>query len=415
MKKSIVLLLTAVLVILSGCSERKDNESLSLKETGKLIVSVNPEVEIEYHQDGKVVAVTARNAEAQKIMQDVSSYQGMQCADVVDDVVSRISEAGYFVDELDGNHRSIVIQIEPGSVLPSDQFLNEVSTSVQETVKQLNASNQVVSIGVHDYDQKYADKDNLSHMITLEKAKEIALTYFNLYEKDVRFTERDYDLEDGLAVYELEFFVDAVEYDVEIDAKSGKVVSAHTESEKVYSKNTSETSSSLGVEPTPEAASEISSEDAKQIALNHFSLKSEDVTFTKVEKDKEDGRVVYEIEMRSGNREYDVEINAKTGAVLSSDVEIEERKVEKPAPTPNPTLEPTPEAASEISSEDAKQIALNHFSLKSEDVTFTKVEKDRDDGRVVYEIEMRSGNREYEAEIDAKSGAVLGADSEIDD
>ena len=33
------------------------------------------------------------------------------------------------VDDIDGNSKNIVIQIEPGSVLPDDDFLDDVSTN----------------------------------------------------------------------------------------------------------------------------------------------------------------------------------------------------------------------------------------------------------------------------------------------
>ena len=45
-------------------------------------------------------------------------------------------------------------------------------------------------------------------------------------------------------------------------------------------------------------------------------------------------------------------------------------------------------------------------------MTFQKVELDRDDGRLEYELEFRSGRTEYEYTIDATTGAVL--DAEVD-
>ena len=44
-----------------------------------------------------------------------------------------------------------------------------------------------------------------------------------------------------------------------------------------------------------------------------------------------------------------------------------------------------------------------------------KCELDREDGRVVYEIEFKSNGMEYEYEIDASTGAVLKYDKERDD
>ena len=43
------------------------------------------------------------------------------------------------------------------------------------------------------------------------------------------------------------------------------------------------------------------------------------------------------------------------------------------------------------------------------------MELDRDDGRLVYEIEFHVGRTEYDYEIDAASGTVLKADMDTDD
>ena len=60
----------------------------------------------------------------------------------------------------------------------------------------------------------------------------------------------------------------------------------------------------------------------------------------------------------------------------------------------------------------AKAIALADAGLAAGDVTFNRVDMDRDDGRLEYELEFRSGRTEYEYTIDATTGAVL--DAEVD-
>ena len=63
--------------------------------------------------------------------------------------------------------------------------------------------------------------------------------------------------------------------------------------------------------------------------------------------------------------------------------------------------------------EKAKAIALKDAGLGS--ATFTKAKLDTDDGVKIYDIEFRSGNMEYDYEIDAKTGTILEMDAEIDD
>ena len=60
-----------------------------------------------------------------------------------------------------------------------------------------------------------------------------------------------------------------------------------------------------------------------------------------------------------------------------------------------------------MTEEEARQIALAQAGFKAEDVRFTKCRMDRDDGRLVYEIEFVNGTMEYEFDVDATSGRIL--------
>jgi len=61
----------------------------------------------------------------------------------------------------------------------------------------------------------------------------------------------------------------------------------------------------------------IGEERAKEIALEKAGLKESDVTFQKVKLDRDDGVWEYEIEFRSGRTEYELEIRATDGKILS--------------------------------------------------------------------------------------------------
>ena len=67
--------------------------------------------------------------------------------------------------------------------------------------------------------------------------------------------------------------------------------------------------------------------------------------------------------------------------------------------------------SSTISEADARRIALERAGLTAAD--YVKVDYDQDDDE--YEVEMRSGNTEYEVKISGSTGAVLEYDSETDD
>ena len=149
----------------------------------------------------------------------------------------------------------------------------------------------------------------------------------------------------------------------------------------------------------------IGSEKAKEIAFNHAGVSSSSVTVEKVELDRDDGVWEYEVDFRTSDTEYDYEINASTGAVIKA-----ERESRKTAATT------TSSASSNLISEDkAKEIAFNHAGVSSSSVTIEKVELDKDDGVWEYEIEFRVGRTEYEYKINASTGTILEAETDIDD
>ena len=56
---------------------------------------------------------------------------------------------------------------------------------------------------------------------------------------------------------------------------------------------------------------------AKQIALNHAGVAETDTRAMELETDHDDGRTVYEFSWKVGTTEYDYEIDADTGEILS--------------------------------------------------------------------------------------------------
>ena len=56
--------------------------------------------------------------------------------------------------------------------------------------------------------------------------------------------------------------------------------------------------------------------------------------------------------------------------------------------------------------EEAKKAALNYAGVKASEATFTKVHRDWDDGREVYEVEFYANGTEYEMDVDVLTGAV---------
>jgi len=65
----------------------------------------------------------------------------------------------------------------------------------------------------------------------------------------------------------------------------------------------------------------IGEEKAKELALKRAELGADGVKFDRVELDNDDGVWQYEVDFRHGDIEYDIDINAENGEILSFEKE----------------------------------------------------------------------------------------------
>ncbi len=159
-----------------------------------------------------------------------------------------------------------------------------------------------------------------------------------------------------------------------------------------------------GTAPVSDTAQEITEDEAKQIALNHAGINEADASFVRVHLDRDFFKSEYEVEFYSGNAEFDYDIDAVTGEIISYDYDAEYYGSNTSAPSGD----------NFISGEKAQEAALNHAGLAAQDVQFIKAEFDYDDGRAEYEVEFYYGTSEYSYTIDAVSGEVIEFEKDTD-
>ena len=63
----------------------------------------------------------------------------------------------------------------------------------------------------------------------------------------------------------------------------------------------------------------ISAEEAKKAALAHAGLNESEVTDVDIDLDRDNGVLIYEVDFNHGGIEYDYDINAETGEIISAD------------------------------------------------------------------------------------------------
>ena len=227
--------------------------------------------------------------------------------------------------------------------------------------------------------------------ISVDKAKQIALDHAGISASSATFVFAKMDWDDGRMQYDVEFYANNIEYDYEIDAVSGSILS--------YDRDWDNTSQTIPGGSGSTTGASITEARAKEIALNHAGVSVSSATFVYAKPDWDDGRYVYDVEFYAGSIEYDYEIDANTGAILSYDHDWDN------------TTQTIPAGTDLISADRAKEIALGRAPSG---VTVVKCQLERDDGRYIYEIEMRSGRTEYSCDIDAATGTIFDWDVDYD-
>ena len=190
----------------------------------------------------------------------------------------------------------------------------------------------------------------------------------------VKNLEIEYDYDDGIMVYDIEFISNNTEYDYEIDAKTGKIIEREIENSKVS---------------TSASKNYLSKEKIKEIVINKTKVK--DYYDYEIEFEFKSGKAVYEVEFETKDKEYDMELDAVGGNIIK--YETKNKKVD---------------ITKYITKDKAKSIVLN--DAKVTDYFGYEIEFENDDE--VYEISFDTRGTEYEYVIDAKTGKII--EREID-
>ena len=162
---------------------------------------------------------------------------------------------------------------------------------------------------------------------------------------------------------------------------------------------------------------DIGKDKAADIALEDASLSESDVTRLRISKDTDNGKGIYEVEFTMNTTEYEYEILASNGDILSADFkELQGSSDPQPQGSSDPQPQGSgshdssnhgavPQADVQISSEQASKLALDRVPGATEQDL--KIKLDYDDGYYKYEGDIIYDQKEYEFEIDANTGDFL--------
>lgn len=250
--------------------------------------------------------------------------------------------------------------------------------------------------------------------IGIDAAKAVALEAAGVAEDDAVFSTAGLDKRNGMDYYAVDFTAGGRSYEYDIDAVTGVVIDSSsgggTAETPAAGDDDGTASAPAAASPSPSAgqttggqaaATAVTEEQARETALSHAGLTADQVTFVRSKLDRDDGRLMYDVEFyTSGYKEYDYEIDAATGEILSYDYDAE-----------GYSYQPNATPGTAITAEQARAIALAEVPGAAESDIY-EFETDRDDGRLEYEGKIIYNNTEYEFTIDGYSGAIREWDAE---
>ena len=175
-KKRLMVTLATVLSLslfggLIGCGSRQPAEPAATQsgtavetqaeeQGGVISLKVNPEIAVFYDENGAVTKIESRNDDGKKVITDYTGFEGKECRVVIGELIALINEAGYFVEETEGEAHQITLEIEEGSILPTENFLNSIVAEIQKYTSTEKINTPVAVNGESTYGwTNYGDTD----------------------------------------------------------------------------------------------------------------------------------------------------------------------------------------------------------------------------------------------------------------
>lgn len=147
---------------------------------------------------------------------------------------------------------------------------------------------------------------------------------------------------------------------------------------------------------------------AKEAALKATDGKVDDVDL-----ERRNGQTFYEVEIdKKGSNDVVVRLDAYTGKILAV-VDDEDYDDDDDY---NGTVAGT--SSNQAASKQVKLTEVQASNIALKQVTggkVTEIELDHDNGRYIYEVELRTANSEADVDVDANTGKVLSFDQDFDD
>ena len=323
-------------------------------------LDVNPSIELKVSKSEKVLVCTPLNEDAKAILADMgdgADLKGAKLDVAVNAIVGSLVRNGY----LNSISSAIMISVEDNDTARAEKLQRELTSTVDGVLQTSEAKASVLTQTLtQDAGLEQQAREN-----SISTGKAALVNRVLAINPSLKF--------DALAKLSVEELKDLAE---------------------------------AGAPAMP-----IGTDKAMDIAAAAFGKASTaKMAYSEVDPELDESPAHYEVEIRSQTgEEFEYKVDAYTGAILES-------KREAADGTEVPVVQPSkPAASGDIGYAKAKSIALNHAGVSEGKAYDMDIELDDEDGRLIYEVEFKSGNMEYSYEINAATGAILKHEAELDD
>ena len=323
-------------------------------------LDVNPSIELKVSRNEKVLVCAPLNDDAKTILADMgdgADLKGAKLDVAVNAIVGSLVRNGY----LSSISSAIMISVEDKDTARAEKLQRELTSTVDGVLQTNDAKASVLTQTLtQDAErEQQAQENNISTgkaalvnsvlainpelkfdalaklsveelkdlaeagspamPIGKNKAMDIAAAEFGKASTaEILHSEVDPELDESPAHYEVEITGrNGEEIEYKIDAYSGAVIAVKREM-------ADDDEASEGQPTKPGTVQDIGHSKAKSIALNHAGVDANTVYDMNIKMDAENGAIIYEVEFKSGNIEYDYEIDAATGAILKHEAEVDD-------------------------------------------------------------------------------------------
>lgn len=399
-------------------------------------IDVNPGVEIKLNKNDVVVEITSLNREGQDIIAGMK-LEGADVETTMSALIGSMIRSGYITEF----QNSVLISVENDNDSKNQELRKKINATVcslledegtlcaviTQSVKEDDtdvrslAETLGVSLGKAQFIKKLCDHNSkytaealaelsINELTLLleslgaeingevsgtasnkayigeEAARAAAVEYLNLSEEtNVKKLKISLDFDNGIMVYDVELVTEQYEYEVEVNALNGRIVSSEKDE----------------LDFIVSVVNLLSGYEIRNI-IARYGIPAEKIPMN-MELQKHDGYFIYEVEFVYQGIEYEFEILATRGEVITY-------KTNKPSDNSNDDG-----SATVITETEALDIALLHVSLTENDIEELDIELQEYDGVFEYEIEFKSGYHFYEIKVDGKKGLVTESERDVHD